>query len=1005
MSTHHPDTSSRPRRPAWRHPGPTGAPGRAAHRGLALGTAVLILVASIALDAVPAASPAGAMEPPAAGAVAATIAAAAPDPAVLDVLEGRARATGTTRAILGLRMPLTPEGALDAPARNRQRAEIAQRQDVLARRLAAFGGVVTRRFTTVPYVAVELPARAVTALRTLPEAGRVATDDPAPVALAESTAVVESTRALAVGDDGAGQTVAIIDTGIDKSHPFLSPRVVSEACFSDGDCPNGTSAQIGPGAGVPCLITKCDHGTHVAGIVAGRHTAPGDPDGVAPAATLISINAFSTCSTGPCAYETDLMAALEHVHSLRTSYAIAAVNMSIGGDPEGDTCDGDPLKAAIDTLISDGIATVVASGNGGSATELSAPACISTSISVGSTHDSDPLDSVSPFTNSALSLDLLAPGQPIRSSVPGGGYENKSGTSMAAPHVAGAWALLKADHPTWSVATVLSQLKATGVPVFDPWNELTKPRLLVSAALGIVAPGVPRNVSAQPGLRSATVSFLPPLNPGSHPLRYVVTTSPGGAQTTGTSSPITVTGLSDETTYTFEVTAVSDAGTGPTSAPTDPVTTPGIPGVATAVSAVAGYEGASVSFTSPADDGGAPVTGYVVTASPGAGTAAGATSPLFFDDLSPATAYTFTVRATNGVGTGEPSAASNSVTPLAFTAPGAPTGVTGVPGDGEVVVSFTAPASDGGSPISGYTVHVTPGDATVSGSGPTIQVGGLTNGVAYSFAVSATNVIGTGAPSAPSVPVTLVAPLAPPASEPVPVPVVPDPPVSPASTIPTPPAGTPPAGTPAPARSGYWMVDAAGHVYAFGDARHRGEPAGALAGVRAVDLDPTPSGEGYWVVDDSGRVHPYGDARIWSGGVRPSDGRVTSVSATPSGNGYWLFTDLGHVIAFGDAVFFGDLTGVRLNGPVLDSIATPSGRGYYLVATDGGIFTFGAAFHASLGSVRLNRPVTGMVRFGDAYLMVGEDGGIFNFSSQPFSGSLGASPPADPVVSVAVTPG
>ena len=75
--------------------------------------------------------------------------------------------------------------------------------------------------------------------------------------------------------------------------------------------------------------------------------------------------------------------------------------------------------------------------------------------------------------------------------------------------------------------------------------------------------------------------------------------------------------------------------------------------------------------------------------------------------------------------------------------------------------------------------------------------------------------------------------------------------------------------------------------------------------------------------------------------------------------------------------------------------------GYWLVASDGGIFAFDAAFRGSMGGVRLNRPVTGMVRFGDGYLMVGEDGGIFTFSDRQFHGSLGDRPPAKPIVAVA----
>jgi hypothetical protein len=77
------------------------------------------------------------------------------------------------------------------------------------------------------------------------------------------------------------------------------------------------------------------------------------------------------------------------------------------------------------------------------------------------------------------------------------------------------------------------------------------------------------------------------------------------------------------------------------------------------------------------------------------------------------------------------------------------------------------------------------------------------------------------------------------------------------------------------------------------------------------------------------------------------------------------------------------------------------GGGYWLVASDGGIFAFDAPFKGSMGGTHLNKPVTGMVPFGDGYLMVAEDGGLFDFSSRPFAGSLGGRPPAHPIVSVA----
>jgi ribosomal protein L24E len=109
----------------------------------------------------------------------------------------------------------------------------------------------------------------------------------------------------------------------------------------------------------------------------------------------------------------------------------------------------------------------------------------------------------------------------------------------------------------------------------------------------------------------------------------------------------------------------------------------------------------------------------------------------------------------------------------------------------------------------------------------------------------------------------------------------------------------------------------------------------------------------------------------------------------------------GGVFAFGDAKFAGSMGGIPLNAPVQSLVPDGDGSGYWLVASDGGVFAFNAPFRGSMGGVPLNKPVSGMVRYGNGYLMVAEDGGIFNFSDQPFVGSLGSTPPATPVVSVA----
>ncbi len=188
------------------------------------------------------------------------------------------------------------------------------------------------------------------------------------------------------------------------------------------------------------------------------------------------------------------------------------------------------------------------------------------------------------------------------------------------------------------------------------------------------------------------------------------------------------------------------------------VTQPTTPGPPTTVRATPGDASALVSWTAPASSGGSPITAYTVTSSPGARTCSTGTLSCTVAGLTNGTPYTFSVTATNAAGPGPASAPSGAVTPR--TIPGPPTAVSATPGDASALVSWTAPASSGGSPITAYTVTSSPGAKTCATGARSCTVGGLTNGTPYTYRVTATNAAGKGPRSAPSGSVIPIGPLA-----------------------------------------------------------------------------------------------------------------------------------------------------------------------------------------------------------------------------------------------------
>ncbi|MEY4167090.1 MAG: hypothetical protein RIR52_914, partial [Acidobacteriota bacterium] len=447
-----------------------------------------------------------------------------------DLIE-RANGEIAQSCLVRLRLPYRAEGELSGPAGaiaiEAQREMIArvrrQLVDDLVGKTTGFDPDSFKEFRYIPFIGVRVNRSGLEVLRDSQFALDIQEDSVSFPSVTGSVPLVGADKAWEGGLTGRGQTIAFLDTGVDKSHPFLADKVVAEACFSSYNptlgttslCPGGQKRSVEPNSGQPCEFgyAGCDHGTHVAGIAAGSSK---QINGVAKGAQVISVQVFSLleseygCGEGasPClvSFASDQLAGLEFVFEQRSKQPIAAVNLSFGSGKYAGTCDdSEPAyRAAIDLLRSVNIATIAAAGNGGYTDGLAAPACISAAISVGATRGTtEESAQVASYSNTDSSLRLLAPGDSITSSVPGGSYAISSGTSMAAPHVAGAWAIAREKSDTSSVASILEALVSTGTPIADARSGLSRPLINIGRALTVigglavsVAPAGPTNLIA-----------------------------------------------------------------------------------------------------------------------------------------------------------------------------------------------------------------------------------------------------------------------------------------------------------------------------------------------------------------------------------------------------------------------------------------------------------------------------------------------------------------------------
>jgi subtilisin family serine protease len=332
-----------------------------------------------------------------------------------------------------------------------------------------------------------------------PRIRAISIDNGGEAAMLESVPLIGADVVHAQGFDGRGVTVAVLDTGIDAMGRDFVGRIAEQQCFCDnldgsGCCPNGEAAQSGAGA----AFDDNGHGTHVSGIIAGNGATA--PAGIAPGARIVAVKVLD--------YDrrfrsfTQIHRALEWIAATRPD--VKVINMSFGSWSvfAQTECDSDAIAIGMHDILTElrrrGVSIVASSGNQSSLTGTTLPACMAEILGIGATYDApgvrqtacDPAatgrDEVTCFTNSSNAVDLLAPGAVITATARGGGFATMSGTSMAAPHVAGALALMQqVSGGTLQADDAESILKRTGVRVVDSRNGLAFPRIDVAAAVAI----------------------------------------------------------------------------------------------------------------------------------------------------------------------------------------------------------------------------------------------------------------------------------------------------------------------------------------------------------------------------------------------------------------------------------------------------------------------------------------------------------------------------------------
>jgi subtilisin family serine protease len=375
------------------------------------------------------------------------------------------------------------------------------------------GLVVSRRFSHVPAFAGRITKSALEKLRLDPRVSYIQLDGTGHGGLKEAVPAIGGDQVQKMYHlTGKGVRVAVLDSGIATSHPDLKDSIVAQHCFTRNDCPplrsaEGTSAEDDNG-----------HGTHVAGIITSNGVV--SSIGFAPNAEIVAVKVDDANDAGQVS---DWVAGLDWVYDNLSTLKVKVINLSICSSAmytDAAQCDQEEpaLARAVKNLVDAGVTIFSASGNLGSATTLTAPACNTGVIAVAATYDSNAgkqpadastyamrwgfgavancgdattaFDQITCFSNTPARVDLVAPGAPMISDYLNGTTSTFWGTSQASPAAAGVAALMLECNPKLTPANIKQKMIKTGVKRTDAKNNLSFPSLRALDAVRAACPGL-----------------------------------------------------------------------------------------------------------------------------------------------------------------------------------------------------------------------------------------------------------------------------------------------------------------------------------------------------------------------------------------------------------------------------------------------------------------------------------------------------------------------------------